>query len=185
MLPGASWTVPEPLGTVLIIGPWNYPIQLLINPLIGALAAGNCVVVKPSEVAPACAALTASLLARYLDADAVRIVQGGVDETTELLKAQFDHILYTGGGVVARHVMAAAAKHLTPVTLELGGKSPVIVAKDANMATAAQRIVWGKCLNAGQVRGRGGGVKGRGEEVPVNSSLDEVALFRGAVRRNN
>ena len=121
-------------------------------PLVAVIAAGNCAVLKPSEVAPACAALTASLLTRYLDNDAIRVVQGAVPETSELLKCRFDHILYTGNGAVAQLVLRAASVHLTPCTLELGGKSPVIVARDADLNMAAKRIVWGKCMNAGQVR---------------------------------
>ncbi len=140
----------EPLGVVLIIAPWNYPIQLALAPLIGALAGGNCVVVKPSEVAPASSAVMARLLPKYLDRDCVRIVEGGVDETTALLAQRWDHIFYTGNGTVGRIVLAAAAQHLTPVTLELGGKSPVLVDADVDLDVAARRIVWGKFFNAGQ-----------------------------------
>lgn len=149
-LPGRSWVQPEPLGVVLIIGAWNYPVQLLLSPLIPALAAGNCVVLKPSEVAAHTAALMADLIPRYLDQRAVRIVEGAVEETTELLKQRFDHIFYTGGSAVGRIVMRAAAEHLTPVTLELGGKSPCVVDAGADLKSAARRVVWGKCLNAGQ-----------------------------------
>jgi aldehyde dehydrogenase (NAD+) len=148
--PGVSRIHREPLGVVLIIGPWNYPFQLLGGPLLGALAAGNCAVVKPSEVAPATSALVAELLPKYLDPDAVLVVEGGVPETTALLEERFDHIFYTGNGTVARVVMAAAAKHLTPVTLELGGKSPCIVDRDVDLDVAAKRIAWGKFFNAGQ-----------------------------------
>ena len=148
--PGTAEIVPEPLGVVLIIAPWNYPIQLLLAPLVPAIAAGNTVVLKPSEVAPATAALLADIVPQYLDASVVTLVNGGVDETTVLLAEQFDHIFYTGNGTVGRIVMAAAAKHLTPVTLELGGKSPAIVAADADIEVAARRIAWGKFLNAGQ-----------------------------------
>ena len=148
--PGSAEIVAEPLGVVLIIAPWNYPLQLLLAPLVPALAAGNTVVLKPSEVAPATAALMAELIPNYLDTSVVRVVTGGVDETTELLHEQFDHIFYTGNGTVGRIVMAAAAKHLTPVTLELGGKSPTIVAADADIEVAARRIAWAKFLNAGQ-----------------------------------
>ncbi len=148
--PGSAEIVPEPLGTVLIIAPWNYPVQLLLAPLVPALAAGNTVVLKPSEVAPATAAVIAELIPQYLDRSVVTVVTGGVDETTELLREQFDHILYTGNGTVGRIVMAAAAQHLTPVTLELGGKSPVIVAADADIEVAARRIAWAKFINAGQ-----------------------------------
>jgi aldehyde dehydrogenase (NAD+) len=148
--PGKSWVQPEPLGVVLIMGAWNYPVQLLLSPLIPALAAGNCAVVKPSEVAAHTAALMADLIPRYLDQRAVRVVEGAVEETTELLKQRFDHIFYTGGSAVGRIVMRAAAEHLTPVTLELGGKSPCVVDSGADLKSAARRMVWGKCLNAGQ-----------------------------------
>jgi aldehyde dehydrogenase (NAD+) len=148
--PGAGRIVQEPLGTVLIIAPWNYPVQLLLGPLIPALAAGNTAVVKPSEVAPATAAALARLIPRYLDERAVQVVTGGVQETTELLAHQFDHIFYTGNGTVGRVVMEAASRHLTPITLELGGKSPVIVTDSADVAVSARRIAWGKFVNAGQ-----------------------------------
>ncbi len=148
--PGAAEIVPEPLGVVLIIAPWNYPIQLLLAPLVPALAAGNTVVLKPSEVAAATATLLGEIVPQYLDASAVTLVNGGVEETTALLTEQFDHIFYTGNGTVGRIVMAAAAKHLTPVTLELGGKSPAIVAADADLDVIARRITWAKFLNAGQ-----------------------------------
>jgi aldehyde dehydrogenase (NAD+) len=148
--PGRSWVMPEPVGVVLIIGAWNYPIQLILGPLIPAIAAGNCAILKPSEVAPKTAALVASLVPAYLDAEAFRVVEGGVDETTALLELPFDHIFYTGGSAVGRIVMSAAATHLTPVTLELGGKSPCVVDETADLKSAARRIVWGKCVNAGQ-----------------------------------
>jgi acyl-CoA reductase-like NAD-dependent aldehyde dehydrogenase len=148
--PSKSQIVSDPLGVVLIISPWNYPVQLLVSPLLGALAAGNCVVLKPSEVTPHVSRLLAELVPKYLDRDAVCLVEGGVEETTELLEQRFDHIMYTGNGTVGRVVMAAAAKHLTPVTLELGGKSPCYVDGSAKLKVAAQRIAWGKWLNAGQ-----------------------------------
>jgi aldehyde dehydrogenase (NAD+) len=148
--PGRSWVQPEPLGVVLIMGAWNYPVQLSLSPLIPALAAGNCAVVKPSEIAAHSAGLLGKLLPKYLDERAVRVLLGGVEETTELLKQRFDHILYTGGAAVGKIVMRAAAEHLTPVTLELGGKSPCLVDEGADLKSAARRIVWGKCLNAGQ-----------------------------------
>ncbi|MCF3961178.1 aldehyde dehydrogenase family protein [Streptomyces fuscigenes] len=150
-LPGArAWSLLEPLGVVLVIGPWNYPAQLLLAPMVGALAAGNCVVVKPSELAPATSALLARLLPKHLDSDAVAVVEGGIPETTALLEQRFDHIFYTGNGTVGRIVMRAAAEHLTPVTLELGGKSPVFVDRDADIAETAARLVGAKFLNAGQ-----------------------------------
>jgi aldehyde dehydrogenase (NAD+) len=148
--PGKAFVHREPLGVVLVIAPWNYPLQLLLAPVLAALAAGNCVVAKPSELAPATSAAIARLLPRYLDTDAVAVVEGGVTETTGLLAERWDHIFYTGNGSVGRVVMRAAAEHLTPVTLELGGKSPVIVAADADVAVAARRVAFGKFLNAGQ-----------------------------------
>lgn len=148
--PGRARIHRDPLGVVLIIGPWNYPIQLVLAPLVGALAAGNAAVIKPSEVAEHSSHALARLIPRYLDADAVAVVEGGVPETTALLDERWDHIFYTGNGAVGRVVMAAAAKHLTPVTLELGGKSPTIVDRSANLDVAARRIAWGKYINAGQ-----------------------------------
>jgi aldehyde dehydrogenase (NAD+) len=148
--PGKCRIVPEPLGVVLIIAPWNYPFGLAMTPLVGALAAGNCGVVKPSEIAPETSALIASRLPDYLDDCCIKVVEGGVPETTALLEQHWDHIFYTGNGQVGRIVMTAAAKHLTPVTLELGGKSPCIVDSDADLAVAARRIAWGKWSNAGQ-----------------------------------
>jgi aldehyde dehydrogenase (NAD+) len=140
----------EPLGVVLIIGSWNYPIQLVLIPLVAAIAAGNCAVLKPSEVASASSAVLADNISNYLDRDAFVVVEGGKAETSELLEQRFDRIFYTGGGGVGRIVMTAAAKHLTPVTLELGGKNPCVVARDADISMAARRIAWGKFLNAGQ-----------------------------------
>jgi aldehyde dehydrogenase (NAD+) len=148
--PASASTLLEPLGVVLVIAPWNYPVQLLLAPVVGALAAGNAVLLKPSELAPATSALMASLVPEYLDPRAVAVVEGGVPETTELLAERFDHIFYTGNGAVGRIVMTAAAKHLTPVTLELGGKSPVYVDDTVDLAATARRIVWGKFMNAGQ-----------------------------------
>jgi aldehyde dehydrogenase (NAD+) len=148
--PGKAWIQREPLGVVLIIGAWNYPVQLTLGPLAGALAAGNCAVVKPSEISARTSALLARLLPRYLDPEAVAVTEGAVPETTALLEQRFDHILYTGNGAVGRIVMGAAAKHLTPVTLELGGKNPAVVETGVNLAVAARRLVWGRFLNAGQ-----------------------------------
>ncbi|MBX3471007.1 MAG: aldehyde dehydrogenase family protein [Planctomycetes bacterium] len=147
--PACSTIIREPLGVVLIIGPWNYPLQLTLGPLVAALAAGNCAVVKPSEVA----SHTSALVARWLSdlaPDAVAVVEGGVPETTALLEQRFDHIFFTGSTQVGRVVMQAAAKHLTPVTLELGGKSPCIVDQKVDLSVAARRILWGKFWNAGQ-----------------------------------
>ncbi|MDJ0751262.1 MAG: aldehyde dehydrogenase family protein [Woeseiaceae bacterium] len=148
--PGKSWLQPEPLGVVLIIGAWNYPLQLTLAGLAAAIAAGNCAVIKPSELSPAASAITVRLVEEYLDRDCFKVVEGAVPETSALLELPWDHILYTGGGTVGRIVMAAAAKHLTPVTLELGGKSPCVVMPDANLETTARRIAWGKFTNAGQ-----------------------------------
>jgi aldehyde dehydrogenase (NAD+) len=149
-LPGRAWVQYDPLGVVLIIGPWNYPLYLSLAPLVAAVAAGNCAVVKPSELAPATSALLARLLPRYVDPAAVRVVEGDAAVTQELLAAGFDHVLFTGGTEVGKKIMAAAAPNLTPVTLELGGKSPVIVAADADIDVAARRIAWVKLLNSGQ-----------------------------------
>ncbi|WP_083587078.1 aldehyde dehydrogenase family protein [Agrococcus sp. Marseille-P2731] len=148
--PALAKTVAEPLGAALVIAPWNYPLQLALAPAIGAIAAGDAVAIKPSEVAPATSALLAKLVPAYLDERAVRVVEGGVDETTALLAERWDLIFYTGNGTAARIVAAAAAKHLTPTVLELGGKSPVYVHRSADLAVAADRIAWGKWLNAGQ-----------------------------------
>ncbi len=147
---GRARVLREPLGVVLIISPWNYPVGLLLSPLVGAVAAGNAVVLKPSEVTPHVSAVLAKWIPQYMDPEAIALVEGGVAETTALLEERFDHIFYTGNGRVAQVVMQAAAKHLTPVTLELGGKSPCIVHEDADIETAARRIAWGKFMNAGQ-----------------------------------
>ncbi len=148
--PATSLVRPEPLGVVLIISPWNYPFQLAMMPLIGAIAAGNCAILKPSEVAPSTSRMLAAHLPSYLDENCFKVVEGGVRETTALLKERFDHIFFTGGKEVGKVVAAAAAKNLTPTTLELGGKSPCIVDRSANIPVAAERIVWGKFSNAGQ-----------------------------------
>ncbi len=149
-IPGRMRIVREPLGVVLIISPWNYPVQLLLSPLAGAIAAGNCAMLKPSEVTPHTSAALARWVPEYLDPEAIALVEGGVEETTALLEERWDHIFYTGNGNVGRVVMEAAAKHLTPVTLELGGKSPCIVDDDVDLEVAARRIAWGKWVNAGQ-----------------------------------
>lgn len=150
LLPASARTVLEPLGVALVIAPWNYPLMLSVSPLIGAIAAGNAVLLKPSEIAPATSAALADLLPRYLDSRAVAVVEGGIPETTEILAQRFDTIFYTGNGRVGRIVLEAAAKHLTPVTLELGGKSPAYVDDSVDLRTTAQRLVWGKYINAGQ-----------------------------------
>ncbi|XP_043910231.1 aldehyde dehydrogenase family 3 member A2-like isoform X2 [Protopterus annectens] len=141
---------PEPLGVVLIIGAWNYPFLISLQPLLGAIAAGNAVVLKPSEVSENSAALIKELIPKYLDKDLYQVVCGGVAETTELLKEKFDHIMYTGNSTVGKIVMEAAAKHLTPVTLELGGKSPCYIDKNVDIDTVCRRIAWGKFTNCGQ-----------------------------------
>ncbi len=148
--PGRAEVVPEPLGAVLVIGPWNYPVRCVVLPLAFAIAAGNTTAVKPSELAPATSALLAELLPSYLDQRAVIVAEGGHAVADALLQQQWDHIFFTGSGQVGRLVMAAAARHLTPVTLELGGKNPAIVDHSADVEVAARRIVWGKFLNAGQ-----------------------------------
>jgi aldehyde dehydrogenase (NAD+) len=148
--PAKAQIVREPLGMVLIIGPWNYPLQLVLAPLVAAIAAGNTAVIKPSELAPASSRALARFVPEYLDPECVAVCEGGVPETTALLADRWDHIFYTGNGTVGRVVMEAAAKHLTPVTLELGGKSPAIVDRHANLAVTAKRIAWGKFINTGQ-----------------------------------
>lgn len=150
VMPGRAYYRYEPLGVVLIIGPWNYPFYLCLSPLVGALAAGNCVVVKPSEHAPASSAAMADLIPKFLDPDAVKVVEGDAATTQGLIDARFDHVFFTGGTEIGRKVMQAAAAQLTPVTLELGGKSPAIVTKDADVEVAARRIAFGKLLNSGQ-----------------------------------
>jgi aldehyde dehydrogenase (NAD+) len=148
--PGSAWVQPEPLGVVLIIGPWNYPFQLLISPLMGAIAAGNCAILKPSELAPATSHVVAELVHETFDSQYVAVLEGGVETAQTLLAQKFDHIFFTGGTRVGQLVMEAAAKQLTPVTLELGGKSPCIVDRDIKLEVAAKRIIWGKFVNVGQ-----------------------------------
>lgn len=140
----------EPLGVVLVMGAWNYPLQLCIIPTIGAIAAGNCVIIKASEIAPATAQVIAKLFPQFMNEQCYNVVLGGIPETTELLKQQFDHIFYTGGGNVGRIIARAASAHLTPCTLELGGKCPIYIDTTVNLELAAKRLVWGKCINLGQ-----------------------------------
>ncbi|XP_074951230.1 aldehyde dehydrogenase family 3 member B1-like isoform X2 [Phalacrocorax aristotelis] len=140
----------DPYGVVLIIAPWNYPIHLVLVPLIGAIAAGNCVVTKPSEKTTNTERLVAEVLPNYLDKDCFAVVTAGVQETTRLLENKFDYIFYTGSPSVGRMVMAAAAKHLTPVTLELGGKNPCYVSDTCDVQNVARRVAWGRFFNAGQ-----------------------------------
>ncbi|XP_062241530.1 aldehyde dehydrogenase family 3 member A2-like [Platichthys flesus] len=141
---------PEPLGVVLIIGAWNYPWAITLQPLVGAIAAGNAAVIKPSEVSSHSAKVMEELLPQYLDKDLYPVVTGGVSETQELLKQRFDHIFYTGNSTVGKLVMGAAARHLTPVTLELGGKNPCYIDKNCDLTIACRRITWGKFVNCGQ-----------------------------------
>jgi aldehyde dehydrogenase (NAD+) len=149
-LPGRGWIQYDPLGVVLVIGPWNYPVYLTLGPLVAAVAAGNCAALKPSELAPATSALLARLVPQYLDSAAVRVVEGDGATTQNLLAQGFDHALFTGGTEIGKKIMAGAAPTLTPVTLELGGKSPVIVTADADLDVAARRIAWVKLMNSGQ-----------------------------------
>ena len=140
----------QPLGIVLVIGAWNYPIQLTLVPLVGVLMSGNCAIVKPSELSPATAALLEKIWTKYFDPTFVALVNGGISETTELLKQRFDHIFYTGNSTVGKIIMKAAANYMTPVTLECGGKSPVYIDPSADLNVSAKRILWGKFANAGQ-----------------------------------
>src|ERR1700712_3591064 len=149
-LPGRGWIEYEPYGTVLIIGAWNFPFALTLGPAVGAIAAGNTVLLKPSEVSSASSALMARLIPRYLDSDAIAVVEGDGAVSQELIAQGFDYLCFTGGTEIGRKVYEAAAAHLTPVTLELGGKSPVIVAADADIDVAAKRIAWTKLINSGQ-----------------------------------
>jgi len=146
----SSSIVRDPLGTVLIIAPWNYPFQLLVAPLIGALAAGNAIVLKPSELAPQTSALIASLIPRYFPQGEVMVIEGAQAETSVLADLPFDHIFFTGSTRVGSIIMAQAARNLTPVTLELGGKSPCVLLTETHLDKAVRRIVWGKQLNSGQ-----------------------------------
>ena len=148
--PARGYVQSEPLGVALILGPWNYPAQLLLSPLVSAIAAGNCAVLKPSELAPHTAQAITVMISDCFDERFVTVVNGGAGAAEDLLRERFDKIFFTGSTRVGRLVMAAAAKHLTPVTLELGGKCPAMVCADASLALAARRIAWGKFLNAGQ-----------------------------------
>ncbi|MGX9290893.1 aldehyde dehydrogenase [Bacillus sp. A015] len=145
-----SMIIKEPYGSVLIIAPWNYPFQLALSPLVGAISAGNAVILKPSELTPHVSQVISTMVERVFQEDHAAVVEGGVDVSTELLKLPFDYIFFTGSVAVGKVVMEAAAKHLTPVTLELGGKSPCIVMPDADIKLAAKRITFGKFTNAGQ-----------------------------------
>jgi acyl-CoA reductase-like NAD-dependent aldehyde dehydrogenase len=148
--PSSACIYPEPLGVVLIISPWNYPFQLMISPLVGAIAAGNCAIIKPSELAANTSRIVTQITEKTFDPAYITSIEGGVETSQELLAEKFDHIFFTGGTKIGQIVMEAAAKHLTPVTLELGGKSPCIVDSNVHIEHAAKRIAWGKFINAGQ-----------------------------------
>ncbi|MDA0779106.1 MAG: aldehyde dehydrogenase family protein [Bacteroidetes bacterium] len=149
--PSKDWIVPEPYGVTLHIAPWNYPFQLALNPLIGAVAAGNTVVLKPSEHAPETAKILQKIISKAFPPDWVCVAEGGPEVAHTLLKQRWDYIFFTGGISIAKIVAKAAAEHLTPTTLELGGKNPCIVDHSANIAVSARRIAWGKFMNCGQV----------------------------------
>ncbi|MGL4393411.1 MAG: aldehyde dehydrogenase [Fusobacteriaceae bacterium] len=150
-LGGSSFIIPEPYGTVLIIGPWNYPFELVLLPLIGAITSGNCAVIKTSELAPNISKVVASIINNNFNKEYIFVEEGGAEKSQELLSQKFDYIFYTGGTTVGKIVMEAATKNLTPVTLELGGKSPCIIDSDTNLINATRRIIWGKFLNCGQI----------------------------------
>ena len=151
LLPLSSgWIVPEPLGISLILSPWNYPFELAVSPLIASLAAGNCVILKPSEISRNTERVIAKMIAEHFDDSSVSVVCGGPDTAQSLLGHRFDHIFFTGSEAVGKMVMKAASRHATPVTLELGGKSPCVVDEGCNLERAAKRIAWGKFINAGQ-----------------------------------
>ena len=178
--PGKSFTIAEPFGQCLVIGAWNYPIQLSFAPVIAALAAGNTVILKPSELAENSAQCMADIVAIYFSPKLFTVVQGGVEETTALLAERFDKIFFTGSPAVGRIVYQAAAKHLTPVTLELGGKSPAILTPSANLPVAIKRLVWAKFLNAGQTCIAP-------DYVFIHDSIYEesIALFKSIIANNN
>ncbi|QED47972.1 aldehyde dehydrogenase [Cytobacillus dafuensis] len=145
-----SYIYPEPYGVALVISPWNYPFQLAIAPLIGAMAAGNCTILKPSELTPRTSAILGKIISENFPEEYIAVVEGGVEVSNALLEEKLDYIFFTGSVSVGKVIMNAAAKNLTPITLELGGKSPCIIDKDANLKYAAKRIAWGKFINAGQ-----------------------------------
>lgn len=149
-LPGRSYIIPEPLGVSLVIGAWNYPYQLSLGPIVPSIAAGNTVILKPSEIAPSSSSAISKLINENFEKEYFTVVEGGIPETTELLNQKFDKIFFTGSTAVGKIVYQAAAKYLTPVTLELGGKSPAFITSDSHLDKAAKRIIWGKFLNAGQ-----------------------------------
>ena len=148
--PGFGRIYAEPLGIILILGTWNYPFQVIIAPLVGAIAAGNCGILKPSEIAPQTSSVLADIIQKHFDPAYIAVLEGSAETSQQLLAEKFDHIFFTGSTEIGKLVMEAAAKHLTPVTLELGGKSPCIVDSDINIEYTARRITWGKFINAGQ-----------------------------------
>ena len=149
-MPARSYSIPEPYGVVCIIGPWNYPFQLLLSPLIGALAAGNCAILKPSELSIHSASLLETLIRKYFEPSIVAVITGGTEISSELVKQPVDYIFFTGSSQIGKKVLTAASQNLTPCTLELGGKNPCIVDTDKNIHQTAKRIAWGKFFNAGQ-----------------------------------
>ena len=178
LFPSSSCIVSEPLGNTLIVSPWNYPVQLLLNPLVGALAAGCTAILKPSPYVPHVSQVLADLVASCFDESLVAVVQGHREVNTALLERRFDLIFFTGSPALGRQVMEAAARHLTPVVLELGGKSPCIVDRGADLRIAARRIAWGKTLNAGQTCIAP-------DYLLIHESLqsDFIAAFRDEIRR--
>jgi len=150
MFPSSSYVVKEPLGTALIVSPWNYPVQLLLNPLVGAISAGCTAILKPSPYVPHVSAVVEEMIAEYFDEKYIAVVQGNRDVNAYLFKQKFDIIFFTGSPALAKKVMAAASENLVPLVLELGGKSPCIISRDADIALAAKRVAWGKTLNSGQ-----------------------------------
>lgn len=150
LFPSSSYIHTEPLGVVLIVAPWNYPFSLTIQPLLGAIAAGNCAILKPSEHTPNTSRVIAQIINNNFDPSFITVIEGGIETNQALLAEKFDHIFFTGGTAIGKIVMAAAAKHLTPVTLELGGKSPCIVDATCDLEITAKRIIWGKFYNCGQ-----------------------------------
>jgi len=148
--PAKAFVQPDPLGCILIIGPWNYPFSLTLQPLVGALAAGNTAVLKPSEHAPSVSTLIKKLIEKYFQPNTTQVIEGDGNIAADLMTQKFDHVFFTGGENTGKKVMEAAAKNLTPITLELGGKSPAVIIDGANLEITARRIIWGKSLNAGQ-----------------------------------
>jgi len=186
-MPARSFIVPEPYGVCLIIGAWNYPYQLSFAPAIAALAAGNTVILKPSELSAHTSALMAELINNSFDPGVFRVIEGGVPETTALLKEKFDKIFFTGSVPVGNIVYQAAAKNLTPVTLELGGKSPAFVFADTNLDVTAKRLVWGKFLNAGQtcIAPDYVLVENKIKEKFLNAIKTQIDEFRYSFENNN